>query len=104
MEDIKAQDKPTIMIYNKIDVYTNETIESDDLITEKTLKHFTLEELEKHLREKYESNVFISAIENKNIEEFKSIVYKNVRNIHQVRFPYNDYLFSEYDQDGTPID
>ncbi|NQX80695.1 MAG: GTPase HflX [Flavobacteriaceae bacterium] len=104
LEDIKAQDKPTIMIYNKIDVYTNETIESDDLITEKTLKHFTLEELEKHLREKYESNVFISAIENKNIEEFKSIVYKNVRNIHQVRFPYNDYLFSEYDQDGTPID
>jgi GTPase len=96
--DIKSADKPTIMVFNKIDAYTHLTIDDDDLMTEKTSKHYTLEEW----KNTWMSNVgeknalFISATEKENFEEFREKVYETVREIHVTRFPYNKFLYPDY--------
>lgn len=104
LKEIESADKPTLMVFNKIDNYTHEVIEEDDLITEKTERHYTLEELQKSWMSKIQENcVFISAINKENMEEFKETVFDLVREIHAKRFPYNNYLYSEYDQDGNKL-
>lgn len=96
--DIKSDGKPMIMVFNKIDAYKHLTIDEDDLVTEKTKKHYTLEEW----KNTWMSNVgeknalFISAINKENIEEFKERVYEAVREIHIARFPYNKFLYPDY--------
>jgi GTPase len=97
--DIKSADKPTIMVFNKIDAYKHLTIDADDLMTEKTSKHFTLDEW----KQTWMSNVgpknalFISATEKQNFEEFRARVYEAVRQIHITRFPYNKFLYPDYE-------
>jgi len=104
LKEIESANKPTLMVFNKIDRYTNEVIEEDDLITKKTEKHYTLEELQKSWMSKMQENcVFISAINKENMEEFKETVFNLVRDIHTKRFPYNNYLYSEYDADGNKL-
>ena len=96
--DIKSNDKPVIMVFNKIDAYKHLTIDHDDLITEKTKKHFTLQEW----KQTWMSNVgaqnaiFISATNKENFEEFRERVYESVRQIHITRFPYNKFLYPDY--------
>lgn len=98
LKDIKSDDKPTIMVFNKIDAYKNEVIEEDDLMTERTTKHYTLEEW----KATWMSNVgeknalFISATNKQNFEEFREKVYEAVRQIHITRFPYNKFLYPDY--------
>ncbi|OYU78986.1 MAG: GTPase HflX [Flavobacterium sp. BFFFF1] len=98
LADIKSDGKPTIMVFNKIDAYKHLTIDHDDLITEKTTKHYTLEEW-KHT---WMNNVgaknalFISAVNKENFEEFRERVYEAVREIHITRFPYNKFLYPDY--------
>ncbi len=98
LADIKSDGKPTIMVFNKIDAYKHLTIDEDDLMTEKTSKHYTLEEW-KHT---WMSNVgaknalFISAVNKENFEEFRERVYEAVREIHITRFPYNKFLYPDY--------
>jgi len=97
--DGKKMDKPTIMVFNKIDAYDHETIEEDDLTTEKTKSHYTLDEWKKSWFAKMENNcVFISALNKENLEEFKSLVFEEVKKIHMTRFPYNDFLYQEYNE------
>ena len=98
LEDIKASDKPQIMVFNKIDAYKHLEIEEDDLMTEKTNRHNTLEEWKTTWMSKLGSNntLFISARNKENIEEFKEKVYENVRQIHITRFPYNKFLYPDY--------
>lgn len=97
--DGKKMDKPTIMVFNKIDAYDHETIEEDDLTTEKTKSHYTLDEWRKSWFAKMENScVFISALNKENLEEFKSLVFEEVKKIHMTRFPYNDFLYQEYDE------
>jgi len=97
--DGKKMDKPTIMVFNKIDAYDHETIEDDDLTTEKTKSHYTLDEWKKSWFAKMENScVFISALNKENLEEFKSLVFEEVKKIHMTRFPYNDFLYQEYDE------
>jgi GTP-binding protein HflX len=105
--DIKSGDKPTIMVFNKIDAYKPLTIEEDDLITEKTPMHYTLEEW----KQTWMSNVgeknalFISAVNKENFEEFRERVYEIVREIHVTRFPYNKFLYPDYkDNDAVEKD
>ncbi|MGO3690394.1 MAG: GTPase HflX [Psychroflexus halocasei] len=99
MKDIKAQDKPVIMVFNKIDAYEPEEIEQDDLETEKTSAHYTLEEWKQTWMNKMGDRVlFISATEKENWDDFKKKVYEAVREIHITRFPYNDFLYPEYDK------
>lgn len=98
LEDIKSHHKPTIMVFNKIDAYKHLVIESDDLITEKTNKHYTLEEWKATwMNNAGEKNtLFISATNKENFEEFRAKVYEAVREIHITRFPYNKFLYPDY--------
>lgn len=98
LQEIKSADKPVIMVFNKIDAYHPETIDDDDLITEKTKAHFTLEEWERTWMKKMNGHcIFISALNQENMEEFRQLVYEEVKKIHITRFPYNDFLYEEYD-------
>lgn len=96
--EIKSNDKPTIMVFNKIDAYKHLTIDEDDLITERTRKHYSLGEW----KQTWMSNVgedkalFISASKKENFEEFREVVYEAVRQIHITRFPYNKFLYPDY--------
>ena len=96
--DIKANDKPVIMVFNKIDAYKHLTIDEDDLMTEKTPKHYTLEEWKSTWmgRVGQENALFISATNKENFEEFRVRVYEAVRHIHITRFPYNKFLYPDY--------
>lgn len=98
LSDIKSSNKPTIMVFNKIDAYKHLTIDADDLITEKTTKHNTLEEWKttwmNNVGEK--NALFISATNKENFEEFREKVYEAVREIHITRFPYNKFLYPDY--------
>jgi GTPase len=96
--DIKSNDKPTIMVFNKIDAYKHLTIDEDDLMTEKTTKHYTLEEWKQTWMSRIgkDKALFISAIEKENFEEFRERVYNKVREIHVTRFPYNKFLYPDF--------
>jgi len=96
--DIKAHDKPMIMVFNKIDAYKHLTIDEDDLMTEKTPRHFTLEEWKNTWMDRVgeENALFISATNKENFEDFRERVYEAVRQIHITRFPYNKFLYPDY--------
>ncbi len=99
LDEIGAADKPTVMVFNKIDAYQPEEIEEDDLVTERTSAHYTLEEWERTWMNRIGDNaLFISAINKENIEDFRRKVYEEVRKIHITRFPYNNFLYPEYDK------
>ena len=96
LAEIKVQDKPTLLVFNKIDAYTHETIDEDDLVTERTKAHYTLEDWKKTWMAKMGDNtIFIAAINKENLDEFKKKVYAAVRKIHIQRFPYNDFLYPD---------
>lgn len=98
LQDIKSNDKPTIMVFNKIDAYKPLIIDSDDLVTEKTPLHNTLDEWKSTwMGTVGEKNaLFISATNKENFEEFREKVYEAVREIHISRFPYNNFLYPDY--------
>lgn len=98
--EIESANKPTIMVFNKIDAYTHETIDEDDLITQKTKAHYTLDDWKKTWMSDLEKeSIFISAINKSNLEAFKDKVYDEVKKIHIQRFPYNDFLYYEYTEE-----
>ncbi len=98
LKEIKSDDKATIMVFNKIDAFSHLIIDEDDLITERTSRHYTLEEWKKTWMNRLGENntLFISATNKENIEEFREKVYEAVRAIHITRFPYNNFLYPEY--------
>lgn len=98
LQDIKAHEKPVIMVFNKIDAYKHLTIDEDDLMTEKTPRHYTLEEWKSTWMHRLgeENALFISATNKENFEEFRERVYEAVRQIHITRFPYNKFLYPDY--------
>jgi len=98
LRDIKSDDKPTIMVFNKIDAYRHLTIDQDDLVTEKTKRHYTLEEWKATwMNDLGDKNaIFISATEKENFEQFRETVYEAVRKVHTARFPYNNFLYPDY--------
>jgi len=98
LADIKSNNKTTLMVFNKIDAFKHLTIDEDDLITEKTKKHFTLEEWKTTWMNNVgkEKAIFISATNKENFEEFRERVYEAVREIHISRFPYNKFLYPDF--------
>ena len=100
LEEIGSADKPTIMVFNKIDAYKPEKIEEDDLMTEKTKAHNTLEEWKQTWMAKLNGDaIFISALNKENFSEFRKLVYEKVKEIHTTRFPYNSFLYEEYSEE-----
>ena len=99
LKEIEAHNKPTIVVFNKIDKYKREEYDETDLINEYSEKNFTLEEWKNTWISKLGKNViFISATKNTNIDEFKKIVYREVRKIHIKRYPYNNFLYPDIDK------
>lgn len=97
--EIDKTEKPTILVFNKIDAFSHVEKEVDDL-TPKTRQNTSLEELKQSWMSKLNENViFISAKEKTNIEELKSLIYEKAREIHIQRFPYNDFLYQTYDEE-----
>ena len=82
-----------------VDVYddVSEVIDDDDLVTEKTKLHYSLEDWKKTWMSRMNGDaVFISALNKENLQEFKKSVYDKVKEIHVARFPYNSFLYTEY--------
>ena len=100
LDEIGVADKPMLMVFNKIDAYVSESIDDDDLVTEKTEVHYTLEDWKKTWMNRVNGDaVFISALNKENLEEFRKVVYDKVRDIHVSRFPYNSFLYPEYTEE-----
>ncbi len=96
LSEINSLNKPTLLVFNKIDNYEALEIDEDDLTTERTKLHYTLDEWKHTWMGQLGDNViFISAIEKSNIEELKKLLYSKVREIHVTRFPYNNFLYPE---------
>lgn len=102
LDEIESADKPTLMVFNKIDAYTSEDYDDDDLMVERTGAHYSLEEWEQTWMSRTNGDsIFISALNKGNMESFKKKVYERVREIHVTRFPYNEFLYPEFmDQYG----
>lgn len=94
LEEIGANDKPTIMVFNKIDAYTYIEKEADDL-TPMTRANWTLEMLQNSWMSKWPETrtVFISAGERQNIDRLREMMYEDISRIHAVRYPYNNFLY-----------
>lgn len=103
-EILDGEKKPTILIFNKVDAFTFEQKDEDDL-TPATKENISLEELKKTWMAKQgeEDVLFISAKEGLGVEELKERLYERVKEIHVTRFPYDDFLFSYYDESGEEV-
>lgn len=94
-----AENKPVLLVFNKVDAYSHIPKAEDDL-SPRTKENIPLEELKQSWMAKMNNNcLFISARERMNIEELKLKLYDMVKEIHVKRFPYNDFLFQKYDED-----
>ena len=94
MTEIESIDKPSIMVFNKIDAYTSEPYDEMDLINERTEKNFSINEWQKTWMNKMEGNcVFISATEKENIQELRTKLYQVAAPIYAERFPFNQFLY-----------
>ena len=100
--EIDSADKPTIMVFNKIDAYKAEPFDETDLTAERTTDHYSLAEWKRTWMNRVgeDNALFISALNKKNLEEFKKRVYNEVREIHVTRFPYNHFLYPDYDYEN----
>jgi len=96
LAELKVQDKPTLMVFNKIDAYAPEVFDETDLMTERGKVHFSIEEWKETWMAKTQGDaVFISAAQKTNMEYFRNRVYQKVRELHITRFPYNHFLYPE---------
>lgn len=97
LKEIGVADKPTMIVFNKIDAYTHVPKDEDDL-TPASRENIPLEELQRSWMSRLnaEDVVFISAQNKTNIETLKDMLYERVRQIHITRYPHNDFLFDKY--------
>ena len=94
--EIESKDKPTIMVFNKIDAYEAEPYDEEDLIIERTPANYSIDEWKQTWMHRMNGQaLFISAINKDNLEGFRERLYQEVREIHVTRFPYNHFLYPE---------
>ena len=95
LKELGCSDKPSLIVFNKIDNYHWVDKEPDDL-TPPTKENVTLDELKKTwMARENENCIFISAKDKENIDEFREVIYKRVRELHAQKYPYNDFLYPE---------
>jgi GTP-binding protein HflX len=93
LKEIGAGDKKMIMVFNKIDAYRYVHKDEDDLAPA-TKENLTLDELKKSWMARNNATaMFISAKRKENIDEFKDLLYRQVKEIHAIRYPFNDFLY-----------
>lgn len=97
LKEINNEEKPTILIFNKIDAFEFIKKDEDDL-TPSTNENLSLDNLKCNLIAKMGENcIFISAKKRENIDELRTVMYQKIKEIHVQRYPYNDFLFQNYD-------
>ncbi|WP_314819489.1 GTPase HflX [Alloprevotella tannerae] len=102
LAELGTSGRPTILVFNKIDAYRWVEKEADDL-TPKQKENISLAELRQTYMAKMQENcIFISAREKTNIEQLRELLYQKVRELHVQKYPYNDFLYQHYDQEGQP--
>ena len=95
LSDIGVQEKPTIMLFNKTDMYSVKELTDKDIF-ESQQEIVSLKNLKTNLKNTFNNKVyFVSALCKKDINSFKKDLYKNVRKIHVTRFPYNAFLYPD---------
>ena len=100
LADLNFSDKPSMIVFNKVDAYTWTEKDEDDL-TPATKENISLDDMMKTWMARMNDNcIFISARQKTNIEEFRKVLYDKVRELHVQKYPYNDFLFQKYDEDG----
>lgn len=101
LEEIQALNKPILMVFNKIDNYIPKPFEETDLMVPRTEAHYSIDELKATWMSKIgDHSIFVSALTKENLDEFRKRVYHEVRKIHIQRFPYNHFLYSDYESDS----
>ncbi len=95
-----GQEKPVIMVFNKIDAFTYKPKDADDL-TPAGRENMSLDQLKSTWMHKMHDNcVFISAKTGANVDELRRMLYEKAKEIHLTRFPYNDFLYQKYDDEN----
>lgn len=103
LADIDAAGKPTMLVFNKIDAYHFVRKDPDDL-TPRTRENIPLDELMHTWMAKMEDNcIFISALDRQNIDELRDEMYKKVRQLHVQKYPYNDFLYPQTEDEDYGI-
>ena len=101
LADIGAGGKQNMIVFNKIDAYTYVHKDENDL-TQRTKENWTLEELEQTWMARLNNDcIFISAKEKMNIDKLRKVLYDRVRQLHVQKYPYNDFLYDTYTEDGS---
>ena len=101
LADLKCSEKPSMIVFNKVDAYTWVEKDADDL-TPATRENLSLDDLMKTWMARLDANcIFISARQKTNIDELKTVLYNRVRELHVQKYPYNDFLFQRYDDNGS---
>lgn len=104
LAEIESKEKPTIMVFNKIDNFSYIKQDEDDL-SEKKFENYSLEDWKRTWMAKTEHpTLFISATEKDNLEELRKTIYEEVKEIHTKRFPYNNFLFQYYDEEENDLE
>ena len=99
LEDIQAINKPTLMVFNKIDAYAPEPFDQSDLTILRGKIHYSIKEWRETWMSKLgKKSLFISAINKENLEDFRKVTYNEVRKIHTQRFPYNHFLYPDLEE------
>ncbi|MBK3517348.1 GTPase HflX [Carboxylicivirga marina] len=99
LSEIDEKVKPHVLVFNKVDAYEYTPKDEDDL-TPKKRENYSLGDLKETWMGQQEDCIFISALNKVNFIEFKQLIYDKVKTIHAQRFPFNDYLYNSYNQDG----
>ena len=100
LAEIDSKDKPTVLVFNKIDNFSYVQKDEDDL-TEVKRENISLDEWKRTWMAKSENpTIFISATEKENMDELRKTIYEEVKKIHITRFPYNDFLFEYFEEES----
>ena len=93
LTELKVGDKPTLLVFNKIDAFTFIHKDEDDL-TPVLPENLSLEDLQKTWMSKMEGNaMFISALDKIHFDELKDELYSRIKQLHEIRYPYNNFLY-----------
>lgn len=99
LKEIDPREKPSILVFNKIDAFTYVPKDEDDLSPIKR-ENLSLDDLKKTWMAKMHDNcIFISARDKQNVDQLKDMMYQSIKAIHVERYPYNDFLFQKYEEE-----
>jgi GTP-binding protein HflX len=91
LQELKAFDKPCVIIFNKMDLYREKYF--DEWISDEVKQDLLFELKEKWSWETNNNCVFVSAVEKQNIEELRTIILHKVRDMYQIKYPYKTVFF-----------